>query len=30
MIEWAGIEFDPDVVSRFLRAPLQSPHAAEV
>ena len=29
MIEWAGIEFDPDVVARFLRAPLQSPTAAE-
>ena len=27
LIEWAGIEFDPDVVSRFLRAPLPSPRA---
>lgn len=27
MIEWAGIEFDPDVVHRFLRTSIQSPLA---
>jgi HD-GYP domain-containing protein (c-di-GMP phosphodiesterase class II) len=30
MIEWAGIEFDPDVVSRFLRTAIQSPTAVNV
>lgn len=30
MIEWAGIEFDPEVVGRFLRTAIQSPRAVNV
>lgn len=30
MTEWAGIEFDPDVVDRFLRTSIQSPRAVNV
>jgi HD-GYP domain-containing protein (c-di-GMP phosphodiesterase class II) len=29
MMEWAGIEFDPEVVARFLRTSIQSPHAVK-